>query len=165
MEDLFDNLIYIIIVLVGFIISALGKKKKKAVQQGVTSKSQTSAQPKERPFLSNMEKLLNEELGLAKEKYENTYEEEMQEEEPESILDSPISKLDTTTDKIDSVPEEMITGKGKVPYSIEYDDNSKIFKDTIKDEAITEEEKSETQRDFDLEDAIIYSEIINRKEY
>jgi len=166
MEDLFDNLIYILIVLVGFIISALGKKKKKDAQQRVQPiQQEPDAQPKERPFLSNLERLINEELGLVEEKHENTYVEELQEEESESILDSPVSKLDTTEDKIDSIPEEIIDEEEEVPYSIEYDDTSDIIKHSIKDADMNEEEESDLLKEFDLEDGIIYSEIINRKEY
>jgi hypothetical protein len=165
MEDLFDNLIYILIVLVGFIISALGKKKKKAAQQRVTSKPQTSAQQKERPFLSNLEKMLNEELGLAEKKYENPYEDEIYEDEQEEILDSPISKLDSIENKLDTVPQELLDDKKDVPYSIEYDDSNEIFNHSITDNEIVEESDIEIIEEFDLKDAIIYSEIINRKEY
>lgn len=165
MEDLFDSLIYIIIVIVGFIISLLGKKKKKA-QSVSPPKQQIQEQPKEKPFISTLEQLLNEELGIAEEKYENTYEVELQEEEPETILDSPVSKIDTVAGPIDSVPEELLDGKESAPFSVEYDDTSEIFKNAITDKEITDEgDREELFSDFNLKDAIIYSEIINKKEY
>lgn len=166
MEDIFDSLIYIIIVIVGFIISALGKKKKKTAQRVVQNKQPQPTQPtqqKERPFLSNLEQLLNEELGIAEDKYENTYEEEIQTKEYEPILDAPLSTLDNTENILDTVPDES---KGEnIPTSIEYEDTSEIYKDSIKDEEIIDVGEREVLEKFDIKEAIIYSEIINRKEY
>ena len=168
MEDIFDSLIYIIIVIVGFIISALGKKKKKSAQKVVPINQTQATQPtqqKERPFLSNLEQLLNEELGITEDKYENTYEEEIPEKKYEPVLDSPVSKLDTTESILDSVPVESKGNNEDAPFSIEYDDNNEIFNSSIKDEEIVDVKESEVMKNFDLEEAIIYSEIINRKEY
>ena len=171
MEDIFDSLIYIIIVIVGFIISALGKKKKKSAQKVVPINQTQATQPKqptqqkERPFLSNLEQLLNEELGITEDKYENTYQEEIPEKEYEPVLDSPVSKLDTTESILDSVPVESKRNNEDAPFSIEYDDNNEIFKSSVKDEEIVDVKESGVLKNFDLEEAIIYSEIINRKEY
>ncbi len=173
MEDIFDSLIYIIIVIVGFVISALGKKRKKSAQRVIPNKQSQPTQPaqssqptqqKERPFLSNLEQLLNEELGIAEDKYEDVYEEEIPKKEAEPILDSPFSTLDTTESILDSIPVESRSNED-VPFSIEYEDNNEILKNPIKAGEIMDEEESEVLKNFDLKEAIIYSEIINRKEY
>jgi hypothetical protein len=66
---------------------------------------------------------------------------------------------------LDTVPEELQDEKEKMPYSIEHEDTSEIFSRTIEDQDITLEEEEGSPIDFDLEKAIIYSEILNRKDY
>ena len=130
MDDNFDSLIYIIITIVAFVISALGKKKKKSAQRVAPVNREEPPQRRERPFLSNLEQLLNEELGINNQSFTNQFED-----------------------------------KEEVPYSIEFDDTNEIYTNSVKDAELLESEDESSLADFNLEDAIIYSEIINRKEY
>jgi hypothetical protein len=165
MDDIFDSLIYIIITLVAFAISVLGKKKKKSRPNTAPINKEQPQQEKERPLLSNLERLLNEELGIEDRQYSNQYEEQEQVDQP--IEEEKYEPEQITKDEVplDHVPPEMLDDKEDIPYSIEYDDNSEIFSKSIKEEDITDEEQQEVLPDFNLRDAIIYSEIINRKEY
>jgi hypothetical protein len=156
MEDIFDSLIYIIIAIVAFAISILGKKKKKQNQPVFESQEGNDHSEKEEDsLLPNLEKLIREQVGIQNPyTYEEHYldqEEVIQEEKPSDILDV--------------VPPEMLDNKEDVPYSIEYDDTSEIFKDAIKDADLTAEDDNELLENFDLRDAVIFSEIINRKEF
>ncbi|MCB2194254.1 MAG: hypothetical protein KQH79_00245 [Bacteroidetes bacterium] len=164
MDDIFDSLIYIVITLVAFVISALGKKKKKARPKITPVNEEPREQKKEKPLFSNLEKLLNEELGFEETHYANEYEEQEQVDQP--IEEEKYETEQTAKDEvpIDHVPPEMLDDKEDIPYSIEYDDTSEIFSKSIQD-AEPEDERQEELSDFNLRDAIIYSEIINRKEY
>ncbi len=158
MDDIFDSLIYIVIAIVAFAISVFGKKKKKDVRTVSPVDNENPGEVEERPLLSNIAQLLNEELGIQNQnfdKYEYETEAELEEKpdvyEKEGILDS--------------VPPEMLDDKKDMPYSIEYEDTSEVFSDSIKDTDITKEEEYSIIEDFNLRDAVIYSEIINRKEF
>ncbi len=158
MDDIFDSLIYIIIAIVAFAISVLGKKKKKDVRTVSPVDNGNPIERKERPFLSNITQLLNEELGIQNQNFdEYEYETEAELEEKTDVYEK--------EEILDSVPPEMLDDKKDAPYSIEYEDTSEVFSDSIKDTDITKEEKDSIIEDFNLRDAIIYSEIINRKEY
>lgn len=167
MEDLFDSLIYIIIAVAGLLISALGKKKKKPAPNVVSNKpDDTKEVKKKRPLLSNLEELLNEELGLSEKPYEQDYHEEVEYKPSEPILDSPVSELDTTDDILDTVPTKSRLGKEDSADNIKLDRDSEILKNSIEnDELRDDDEAINALSDFNLEDAIIYSEILNRKEY
>ncbi|MCK5027999.1 MAG: hypothetical protein KAR57_00090 [Bacteroidales bacterium] len=156
MEDIFDSLIYIIIAIVAFAISILGKKKKKQNQTSFKSQEgYNNSEKEEDSLLPNLEKLIREQVGIQDPyTYEEKYieqEEVIQEEKPSDILDV--------------VPPEMLDNKEDVPYSIEYEDTSEIFKDAIKDSDLTIEDNNEILENFNLRDAVIFSEIINRKEF
>jgi len=161
MDDLFDSLIYIIITLAAFVISALGKKKKKRAPRYNPANQGEPTEKKEKPFFSNLERLLNDELGISteEEKYPNQFEEEVElKEEPQKVKEK--------EKPLDFVPPEMLDDIPDTPYSIEYDDTNEIFSKSIKDDDLAAEENDETVLDnFNLEDAVIYSEILNRKEY
>jgi len=161
MEDLFDSLIYIIITLVAFVISALGKKKKKRAPRYNPENQGETTEKKERPLFSNLEKLLNDELGVSEqeENYTNQFEQEVElKQEPEKIVEK--------ERPLDSVATEMLDDEDDVPYSVEYDDTNEIFSKSIKDQDLAVEGSSDTVlEDFNLEDAVIYSEILDRKEY
>ena len=158
MDDNFDSLIYIIITIVAFVISALGKKKKKSAQRVAPVNREEPPQRRERPFLSNLEQLLNEELGINNQSFTNQFEEKVE------VRDKP-EVVQKKEDPIDSVPPEMLDDKEEVPYSIEFDDTNEIYTNSVKDAELLESEDESSLADFNLEDAIIYSEIINRKEY
>lgn len=164
MDDIFDNLIYIIITLVAFVISALGKKKKKARPKIAPVNQEQPEQKKEKPLFSNLEKLLNEELGLEETEYSNQYAEKEQIDQQGEEEKYEPRQEEKTEQPLDHVPPEMLDNKEDIPYSIEFDDTSEIFSKSIQD-ADPEDEKKEELSDFNLKDAIIYSEIINRKEY
>ncbi len=156
MDDIFDSLIYIIITIVVFAISILRKKKKKQNQPVFKSQEGNDHYEKEgNSLLPNLEKLIREQVGIQDPyAYEEKYieqEEVIQEKKPSDILDV--------------VPPEMLDDKEDVPYSIEYDDTSEIFNDAIKDSDLTVEEENKVLDNFDLRDAVIFSEIINRKEF
>ena len=156
MEDNWDSLIYIIITIVAFAISILGKKKKKQNQAIYKSQEGNDQYKKEdNSLLPNLEKLIREQVGIQDPyTYEEQYieqDEQIEEEKPSEVLDV--------------VPPEMLDDKEDVPYSIEYEDTSEIFNDAIKDSDLTVEDDNEILENFNLRDAVIFSEIINRKEY
>jgi hypothetical protein len=160
MDDIFDSLIYIIITIVAFAISILGKKKKKQNQTSFKSQVQYDNHEKEdNSLLPNLEKLIREQVGI-----QNPYSYEEQYVEREVVQDE-IIQQEEPSDILDVVPPEMLDDKEDVPYSIEYDDTSEIFKSSIKDTDLTIEQEETVLDNFDIRDAVIFSEIINRKEY
>lgn len=155
MDDSFGNYIYILLMVAAFVISALGKKKKRTTRPIIPNNENINSS-EEKPFLSNLERLLNEKMGVADQKFQDEY------ADGQVIYEEP--KTEKKQDILDTVPEEMLDDKEDVPYSIEYEDTSKIFSESIKESEIKSEEEPVLE-DFNLRDAIIYSEIINRKEY
>lgn len=163
MDDIFDSLIYIIITIVAFVISALGKKKKKQAQVISNNNEYEEENTREDALIPNLEKLLNDDLGLRNRNLYNDYNqfEEQQQAEIETEEKS-------REEILDSVPPEMLDDKPDIPFSIEYEDNSKTIEgSSIVDSDITKSDSYEESEldDFELQKAIIYSEIINRKEY
>lgn len=156
MGDNFDTIIYIIITIVAFVISALGKNKKKISNQPVSNKEYSK--PEKKPFLSNLEQLLKEEMGIPDQRIQNEY-------EFDSINEDYAQEYKNPEEIIENPPMEKNDVKEKTPFSIEYEDTSEIFSDSIKDKDITKQEEEPIIEDFNLRDAVIYSEIINRKEY
>jgi hypothetical protein len=155
MDDIFDNLIYIVIALVTFGISALGKKKKKQQRQISKSAENNTPEEKQSPFGFDLERLIKEKIGV-EDQYEQEYDVPTEKESVVENIEKPL----------DFVPEYMLDNKEDVPYSIEYDDSVGI-KDAISDTDLTQTAVTENTilEDFDLQEAIIYSEILNRKEY
>lgn len=150
MEDIFDNFgsfIYIIITIVAFGISALGKRKKQKAKNTLPFKNENPSKPKQKPFLSNLEQLLKEEMGITNNDY----------------IAEPI--IEQVKEEVISVPEKLLDSKEETPFSIEYEDTSEIFSHSIEESDITKAEDELIIKDFNLRDAVIYSEIINRKEY
>jgi hypothetical protein len=156
MDGNFDTLIYIIITIVAFVISALGKKKKKLGNQPVNSENYSK--PEKKPFLSNLEQLLKEEMGMPDQNYQREYEDD-------SIKESYRDEYEMDEKIIEKPKKETIETEEKVPFSIEYEDTSEIFSNSIQNKDITKQEEELVIEDFNLRDAVIYSEIINRKEY
>lgn len=157
MDDIFDNLIYIIITVVIFIISAIGKNKKKQAQKATGITEGTNNEKKDSPFsFSNIERLIKEEMGIEDQnKYNDPYENEVIEEKTgEEVLETVFKeKLDSKKDRAYS--------------SIEYENTRDVFSSSIESSDLSNEESLEESilDDFNLQDAVIYSEIINRKEY
>lgn len=158
MGDNFDTIIYITITIVAFAISALGKKRKKDRNTNQSLSTESSSKPKARPFLSNLEQLLKEEMGIPDQNIKNEYEADFINEDYEQEYENPEEMIENPT-------KEMINTKEKMPYSIEYEDTSEIFSDSIQNSDLTKQEEEPIIEDFNLRDAVIYSEIINRKEY
>ena len=157
MDDIFDNLIYIIIMVVIFIISAIGKNKKKQAQRASVTDGD-NMEKKASPFsFSNIEKLIKEEMGIEDQNiYNDPYENEV------------ILEEETGVGNLDTIPNENLDSKKDKAYSsIEYEDTRKVFSDFIESPDLSNEESLEESilDDFNLQDAVIYSEIINRKEY
>ncbi|NOQ25237.1 MAG: hypothetical protein GQ564_07730 [Bacteroidales bacterium] len=158
MGDNFDTIIYIIITIVAFAISALGKKRKKDRNNNQSVSTESPSKPKARPFLSNLEQLLKEEMGIPDQKIQNEY-------GVNSINEDYEQEFENLEEMIENPTKETINTKDKIPYSIEYEDTNEIFSDSIQDSDLTKQEEEPIIKDFNLRDAVIYSEIINRKEY
>ena len=160
MDDIFDSLIYIVIMIVAFVISYLGKKKKKQAPIPGIVKEQERKVEHEDSLVPNLESLLRNELGLENRDIYNDYDKYEVEQEEEVIIEAKEEILDT-------VPPEMLDDKPDIPYSIEYDDTDSISSTSIQGSDITTEESDSVVEidDFDIRKAVIYSEIINRKEY
>lgn len=157
MDDSFGNLVYIVIALVAFAISALGKKKKKQEQKAnVNIESAVNDNESSAFSFNNIEKLIREEIGI---KDQNSFNDPF-----ESEL---IQEKTSDEEILDTVPEELLDNKTQAPYSIEYADTKEVFSDFTEKSDLSKEEFDEEVilDDFDLQKAVIYSEIINRKEY
>ncbi|MEE4196607.1 MAG: hypothetical protein V2I54_03095 [Bacteroidales bacterium] len=164
MDDIFDSLIYILITLAAFAISLLGKKKKQAPRAPVNFSEEESPEKENPSFLSDFERFFEEEDKPV----------ESEGTEPSFVGENRSSALRSESrpgenqinqEILDTVPEELQDEKEKMPYSIEHEDTSEIFSRTIEDQDITLEEEEGSPIDFDLEKAIIYSEILNQKDY
>lgn len=156
MDDIFDSLIYIIITIAAFVISALGKKKKKHPNVPPIQRATEPQTEKKKTIFPDIEQLIKEEMGLET----NDYVEDPFVNQGEEKIEIPKEQ------PLDYVPPEMLDDKPDIPYSIEYDEDISE-KDSIKNSDISAEHMEDESElsDFDLKEAIIYSEIINRKEY
>ena len=149
MEDNLDTILYIIIALVAFVISAIGKKKKPAGQPG------QSTQPffgtsidSDNPFISELEELLQD----------NSYKIAKSNEALESIK----MKNDEQSSLIEK--ESFLTKEYNSKNRGSISDNR--YDNPIKENEITESETNgSVSNEFDLKQAVIYSEILNRIEY
>jgi len=156
MEDIFDNLLYIIITIAAFAISAISKKRKQQARKQSIASSPENSENKKPSYAFNIEKLIKDEMGFEDERFISDIEHE-EEVTNDTFVEEPI----------DTVPKHLLDDKEDVPYSIEYDESELITNSSISDNDITDEDISDVSvlDDFNLESAIIYSEIINRKEY
>lgn len=159
MDDIFGNWVYIILLIASFVISALGKKKKKRPNPMISKPSVEPERVEERPTSSlNFEELIKEQLGI-----QNEYENDFYETETEPKIDTTISQVKEKP--LDRVPEYMLDDKEDIPFSIEYDNTESEIEQEIEHEEKEESEEKSILEGFDLQDAVIYSEILNRKEY
>jgi hypothetical protein len=164
MDDIFDSLIYILITLAAFAISLIGKKKKPAqrrpdfTEQGYSKSESTS-------FISDFDRLFeDDDEPLGSERVEPSFFGEKK--PPHDGSENQGNNHQFNNEILDSVPEESLDKKEKMPYSIEYDDNHEMFSDNpIEVEDLTKSEDESVLDDFDLEKAVIYAEILHRKEY
>ncbi|MDA3953175.1 MAG: hypothetical protein PF485_05985 [Bacteroidales bacterium] len=157
MGDNFDSIIYIIITIVAIAVSLFGKKKKKSTNGVHPLSNENQPEPKRRPFLSNLEQLLKEEIGVNDQDYQHEY-------DTDSINDT--NKEYTMKEEVfEKQKKETIKSDDKVPSSIENEDTNKTFSNSIQDGDLTKPEGDSILKDINLRDAVIYSEIINRKKY
>ena len=79
----------------------------------------------------------------------------------------PIEQEEIISEFEETTQEKDLTEKEEVPYSIEFDNSDLINENSIEKAKIVDEEESLgiDLDDFDLRKAVIYSEIINRKQY
>ena len=155
MEDIFDNFgsfIYIIITIAAFAISALGKKKKKKRGNTLPLNNENPSVPKKKPFLSNLEQLIKEEMGITNNANQNEY-------ITEPIIDRHEEEV------LDSVSKKLLDNKESKSLNKEYEDTGEVLSNSIEDHDLTKVGDKFVIEDFNLRDAVIYSEIINRKEY
>lgn len=155
MEDYFDTILYIVIALITLAASFLGKKKKQSASPGqVSHPFDESELNVETPFFRSLEDIINEQMGIA---------------EPRTTT------VKTDTEKI----AKPVIQEGRSPL---VEDNSPLtrsmaqpkrekiknneFSSPILDNDLTKPEEEESITDeFDIRQAIISSEILNRKQY
>jgi len=160
MDDFFDSLIYIIITLAAFAISLLGKKKKPAKRSPAEVTGEEHPKREQTSFLSDFERFFDD---------QHEESDDNEQVEPSFVGDNdPQNRANDNQIRqeiLDDVPEQPNNNKEKMPYSIEYDETGGDYSEPIKKEELTIEEEEERGADFDLEKAVIYSEILNRKEF
>jgi hypothetical protein len=163
MDDIFDSLIYILITLAAFAISLMGKKKKPAQRRpDYSGEGHSDSEPTS--FISDFDRLFeddNEPLGS--ENIEPSFFGEKK--TSHNNIENQENRNQINNEILDTVPPESLNDKEVMPYSIEHADTSNVFSEPIKDEDLTIHEEETAGGDFDLEKAIIYSEILHRKEY
>ncbi|MDK2979259.1 MAG: hypothetical protein PWP52_1973 [Bacteroidales bacterium] len=164
MDDIFDSLIYILITLAAFAISLMGKKKKPA-QRRPDFSEQGHSKSESTSFVSDFDRLFEDhDEPLGSERVEPSFFGEKK--PPQDGSDNQENKNQFNNEILDSVPEESLDKKEKMPYSIDYDDNHEMSSNKpLEVEDLTENEGESVLDDFDLEKAVIYSEILHRKEY
>ncbi|HKL09097.1 MAG TPA: hypothetical protein VJ896_10000 [Bacteroidales bacterium] len=160
MDDIFDSLIYILITLAAFAISLMGKKKKPAERPPANFTGDDHSENKSSPFISDLDRF-----------FDDHDEESVDSEEVEPSFVGESKPQQRATDNqikheiLDDVPEQSYNNKEKMPYSMDHADTGEIYSEPIKGTDLTIEEEEERGADFDLEEAVIYSEILQRKEY
>ncbi|SRR6056297_905643 len=164
MDDIFDSLIYILITLAAFAISLMGKKKKSARRPPANFIGEDHSESKQTSFISDFDRLFeDDDEPLGSEKVEPSFVGEKKSDYEGSNNQSERNQINNEI--LDSVPEESLDKKEKMPFSIDHADIGEVYSEPIKDEDLTIHEEETAGGDFDLEKAIIYSEILNRKEY
>ncbi|HSH52344.1 MAG TPA: hypothetical protein VK982_11535 [Bacteroidales bacterium] len=165
MDDIFDSLIYILITLAAFAISLMGKKKKKIQRPPADFSNQKHAENEPTSFMSDLDRLFeDDDEPMGSEKVEPSFVGEKKADT--EVFRNQSDRNQINNEILDTVPNESMDKKEKMPYSIEYDDNHEMFSNNpIEEEDITKRENKSVLDDFDLEKAVIYSEILNRKEY
>ncbi|MBN1250633.1 MAG: hypothetical protein JXR51_11555 [Bacteroidales bacterium] len=134
LEDIF----YIVLTIIIFIISILGQKKKKKPIIASSEEVEYS--------LNDFEKILERRKIVAEEEIKNDFDSNQNEQKEEEILDHVSEKYKFTKDEINDVKDDIIQKK-----SVD-----------IKNENENEEENEDG---FDLKSAILYSSILERKKY
>ena len=150
MENILDNILYIVIALVAFIISLIGKKKKPPVH--ARSSEQPFSEPEfdtDPPLFKSFEEFLNENMGIESPAPQKPVEikSNLQEGRSEMIENnSPLTK------------NYIKQTRGRIKQD--------IVSDALVDDDLTKQDQEEISfEEFDLKQAVISAEILNRKEY
>lgn len=153
MKDNFDTILYIIIALIAFVISAIGKKKKKP-------------EPSENDQ-SVFNTLINDEIPVYKE-FEKIFniQDAVVEKEPVTKPQSKnIEKIHIPEGRARLIEKNSLLTKSYVS-SVHVQENNEIFNHAITNNDLTHDDETEKNiEEFDLRNAIVYSEILNRKKY
>ena len=150
MEDIFDNILYIVIALVAFIISFLGKKKKPPVH--ARSVEHPFSEPEleiEPPLFKSFEEFLNEQIEVESPAPQKP-------EEVKSILQEGRSEMIESNSPLTKNYIKQTRGRIKVDTVA-----SALFDDDL----TKSEQKEDNFEEFDLKQAVIGAEILNRKQY
>ncbi|MCG8412400.1 MAG: hypothetical protein MI739_14065 [Bacteroidales bacterium] len=140
-----DNLLYIILMIVAFVVSVVRKNKKAQNRPRIIHKD--NAESRKTPFQSfNIEQILNEEQDLLDDENLNT-EKEMEQGTNSEILDT-VPKYTKEREILSNIENQDIS-KGNDSFAEKDIPKSKLTK----------------EKEFDLREAIIYSEILKRKEF
>jgi hypothetical protein len=155
MEDIGDILFYIIAAVIG-LVTTLGRKKRKDAAKKSTSVPETVDNQQysadELPETPEIDYQVKEEDFWANDEISGPIEEEVK--DPEKVFYSYAEREGSYTEPM----AEQFVDEGKSQLDIEEDDPE--------DELIGElDEGSDLISDFDLEKAVIYSEILARKYY
>jgi hypothetical protein len=152
MDDSFSTILYIIIAIVAFVISAIGKKKKAPVQSSQEDRQFNEPElDSELPFFRNLEELINEQAD------EKPIFRRVQEAaEPKKAVQEGRSPFIESNSPLTS--KYLIQNNQRMK---EEDTLNPIYNDDL---TKTDTEES-TIEEFDLKQAVISSEILNRKQY
>lgn len=152
MDDSFSTILYIIIAIVAFVISAIGKKKKAPIQSSPVDQSfNETGIDSELPFFRNLEELLTEQV----------------EEKPtfHRVKEVVEAKKDVQEGRSPFIESNSpLTSKyliQNMQRMKENDDSNPIYNDDL----TKMDPEESTMEEFDLKQAIISSEILNRKQY
>jgi len=152
MDDSFSTILYIIIAIVAFVISAIGKKKKAPVQS--SQEDRPFNEPgidSELPFFRNLEELLNEQA----------------EEKP---VVHRIQKVPEPKREVQEGRSPFIESNSPLTSKYMMENNQRMKEEDISnpiynDDLTKTDSEESTLDEFDLKQAIISSEILNRKQY
>lgn len=171
MDDGFGNYIYIILMIVVLVVSLLRKKRKQKEETPLGEGENTSGPDLFKEFLFGEEqKKIEDQPAMDLEKEEEPAV-EIAAEEPfregvsalkDKVLQTELepgrlSESMETHDRIEHLKSEMLTDDIEHRPSEEFDNAYKI--------KVKESEPEELMDEFDLEKAVIYSEILKRREF
>ncbi|OFX88384.1 MAG: hypothetical protein A2W99_07890 [Bacteroidetes bacterium GWF2_33_16] len=153
MGDNFDTILYIIIGLVAFVISAIGKKKKAPIQ------SQRAENPfaeldmdAELPIFKSFEDLLNDQVRVEKPVFQKVAEDK----EVKKIVQEGRSPF---------IEKNSLLTKKYIKHTLGNQQNEDSSSPISDSDLTKAEQEVYNVEEFDLKQAVINSEILNRKQY
>ncbi|UCG27967.1 MAG: hypothetical protein JSV24_01015 [Bacteroidales bacterium] len=158
MEDGYGTIIYIVITIIALIITALGKKKKQTPRAPLREEPEIAVTD---PFEAFEFEEKEQETTIAEEKEEIPEEKPVMVNELGMIIEEGVSALKDKKSLSDTELEEM-------KKDMLTDDEDRIsFVDPTSpyEEKLEESELNEIMKDFDLKKAVIFSEILTRREF